>query len=380
MIPVQMQTFGVRTLLGSQADALYSPTPIEDAIVTHGDFSRLSLLTDIPALRSANAAMAAWDGELKTVRAWSPLDGPSYEIFPTREQLGTLYDAGCTIVLENVERFVQELRPLCRALERDLSVPVGRVNVEIFCAQGVGHGRPHFDRSFTFNCQLQGNKTWRIKRHESLKFPTTGMFLGRSPELDLLRIMDKPIPVTMGECESVIAVPGSVVFLPPGVLHETNTDTGSYAIAFAIEQTDSLAELIAHEVRIDLQKVIDLRAPRLGAQFLDVNRELGIAATTLRTIANEIEGRTWPHPEPRFKLRTGLNVETESSTRVRLRGPRAVRLFTLSELQVTLLVWASTKSSFSIGDLASDLPLLDFARVEKYLNHLVNLGLMERGL
>lgn len=370
--------FGVRTLLGAESSMLTSPSPLEAPIVVHGSLQRLAAFAELPVLRSASTVMDAWDGTSKTARAWSPVGGPAYEIYPTREQLRTLYDAGCTIVFEGIERFIPALRPLCRALERDLDVGVGRVNVEVFCARGLGRGRPHFDPSFTFNCQIQGSKTWRLARHDAVIFPPSGMFLGRTPEPELARLLAEPLPDEIEGGETIVAEPGTVVFLPPGILHETHTETGSYAIAFAIERTDTLAGRIADEVRAELQKIPMLRAARLGAQFLEVQEEARLAAISLRRLADEIESRAWLSTEATYRLRPGLSAKPLDTNRIVLTGVRVTRTLSLDEVPVALLGWASGRSAFSSRDLAIGLPWIDPELANDCVRQLLHLGFMER--
>jgi hypothetical protein len=372
------EDFGVQTLLGAEASELASTAPLEAPIVVHGSVQRLAAFAELPTLRSASAVLDAWDGASRTARAWSPADGPAYEIFPVREQLRALYDAGCTIVLEGVERFVPGLRPLCRALERDLDIGAGRVNVEAFCARGSGHGRAHFDSSFTFNCQLEGSKTWRLARHEAVRFPPTGMFLGRTPEPELARLLTKPLPDAIEGGVTFMAEPGTVVFLPPGVLHETHTRTGSYAIGFAIERTESLAGIIAEEISGTLQGIPMLRAARFGAQFQDIEQDKRVAADALRCLADAIESPDWRNTEARFRLRPGLIAEALGPTCIVLRGAGAARTFSLDEMPVAMLGWASGRSAFSSRDLAHDLPLIDPELADTYVQQLIHLGLVER--
>lgn len=369
--------FSIRTLLGDKASTFATVSPLEVPIVVHGSVQRLAAFADLPSLRNASMVMDAWDGANQTARAWSPVSGPAYEVYPTREQLRTLYDAGCTIVLEDVERFVPALRPLCRALERDLDVDVGRVNVEVFCAQGAGHSRPHFDPSFTFNCQVEGTKKWRLARHEAVRFPTTGMFLGRVPEPELARLLTEPLPNTIEDSEMVVAEPGTVVFLPPGVLHETHTETGSYAIAFAIERVETLAGRVAEAVRTGLQGIPALRAARLGAQFREVRSEVGIAAEELRRIAAKIESPSWFTTEVMFRLKPGLSAELIGINRVVLRGTSVARTLLLDEVPAAILVWASGRNAFSSRDLALSLPYLDPELTNKCIQVLCHRGLME---
>jgi hypothetical protein len=369
--------FNARILLGDKGSLLASESPLEAPIIVHGDLMRLAAFVDLPALKSATAVMDAWDGTAKTVRAWSPPGSPPYEIYPVREQIHVLYDAGCTIVLEGVERFIPALRPLCRALERDLAIRVGRINVEVFCARAAGHARPHFDSSFTFNCQVQGTKTWHIGSHDSVRFPPAGMFLGRAPNNVLTQVFNAPLPKSIESGETIVAVPGTVVFLPPGVLHETRTESGSYAIAFAIERTDTIASEAMGMVSVALNTKPELRAARLGAQRRNNRGEWHVIADLLRSVADKIEAQACPNEEPKFRLREGLTAELICSSRVALSSTNVSRTLTLDEVTAPLLAWASGRTPFSFDELAHEHPLFDPDKLEACVRQLLHVGLME---
>lgn len=371
-----------RTLLGPDADALYGDAPLESALVHHGALERLAAITDIAVLRDASAVLDAWDGEPKTARAWSPAGSASpFEFMPTRGQLRTLYDAGFTIVLEDVERFVPGLRPLCHALERDLGVAPGKVNAEVFCGRAGGHGRPHFDPSFTFNAQIVGNKAWRIAPNPSLRFPPTGMFLGRLPEPELAALLERPVPAAIDGGDAFVATPGTVVFLPPGVLHETRMETDSYAVAFAIEFTDTVARRVADRVRRQLDRVPELRAARLGAQGRAATVEAATVAAALRGIADAIErdaAAIWAGDDPRYRLRPGLLAEPVSATAVALSGERVRRTVELDAVMVDALRCASTTPALGVAELLAAVPMHGTARADEALRKLAHLGLLER--
>jgi hypothetical protein len=371
-----------RTLLGPHADALYGAAPLEHALVHHGALERLSAITDIAVLRDATAVLDAWDGEPKTARAWSPAGSANpFEFMPTRGQLRTLYDAGFTVVLEDVERFVPALRPLCHALERDLGVAPGKVNAEVFCGRAGGHGRPHFDPSFTFNAQIAGDKAWRIAPNPALRFPPTGMFLGRLPEAELAALLERPMPATIDDTEAFVATPGTVVFLPPGVLHETRMQTDSFAVAFAIEFTDTVARRVAERVRRQLDRVPELRAARLGAQGRAAADQAAAVASALRGIADALEhdaAAVWSGDEPLYRLRPGLLAEPVSATAVALSGERVRRTVELDAVMVDALRCASTIPTLTLAELVAAAPLHGSARVDEALRKLAHLGLLER--
>lgn len=284
------ENFDLTTLLGEEAARLKSSSLVESAMVVRGNPDRFAAFTSIASLQSALTLIDSWDGAPKSARAWSSSEENAFQIFATREQLRTLYDAGFLILFEDAERFVSELRPLCRAIERDLGLAEGRVNVQIFCARKGGRGRAHFDSGYTFNCQVRGKKTWRIGKEAAVRFPSRGLFLGQTPPADLARQMHKALPVAIEDADTVVVEPGDVIMVAPGVIHETHMETESFAVAFAIEQVDTIADKIAAGIKQRLQKWPELRATRLGAQNQDIKKEFLLAAKELRRLADQLEG------------------------------------------------------------------------------------------
>ena len=372
------RTFDASTLLGEKAELLRAAPLVEQPIIFHGDLDRLAAITEIPQLRSASHALEAWNGQLKMARAWSPPGVSSFEIFPTREQLRPLYDAGCTIVLEGVETFVPALVPLCRSLERDLGVAPGKIAVQVFAARRGGGGRAHFDAEFNFNCQITGTKRWRMAPN-TLRFPPSGMFLGRLPDQEVAALLSGPLPTSIEGGDELIAEPGTVVFLPPGVLHETHMDTESYAVVFTIQDLDTVAGRVRDRVYARLQRIPELRAGRLGGQSRGLGVEVGMVVQALRQAADELEasGERWWSPEVRIRIRPGLVAEAVSETAVSLRGESAHRVVTLDAAMVSILVLASPRGSLGTADLARLLPTVAPAQIDEAIRKLLHIGLME---
>ena len=191
------------------------------------------------------------------------------------------------------------------------------------------------------------------------------MFLGRDPDVAFTRVLSKPLPTRLDNFEIITAEPGTVVFLPPGVLHETLTESGSYALAFV------------EEVRIKLQAVDSLRAPRLRSQFLSIEEDIGTASKILSLAAAEIRDRRWMPEVKKFALRSGLTIETLSSTEVRLHGDRTSRIFSLDEVQVSILSWAAGKGTFDLDQIGEAMPLIDAHQAQTHARHLLHTGLLQ---
>lgn len=345
-------------LLGPSAERLRDGHILDDVIAFHGDIERLPFMS-LQVLKNVRSVLCAWDGIPNTARAWSPPSGPYFQLRPVAGQLLALYDAGYTIVLEDVERFVPELKFYCRSLERDLGVQPGKVNVEIFCAKAGGRGRPHFDPSFTFNCQITGSKAWRTVKSEAVFHPTFGMFLEHRPPLEHIAQISGSLPDNLNTLEPFIAQPGSVVLLPPGVLHQTDMLTDSYAIAFAIEHTETVATEILNELKRRISGQPGLRAARLGAQWCGLEKEAANAASVLRALADEVDRGTLRFSKDMHRaasLYSGLRIRIEGADEVMLIGTTKTKTLKVDEVTLNLLKTAASGLPFTLWDVLEEAP------------------------
>lgn len=373
--------FTAKTLLEDLAEALSGANPLVAPICHHGPLERLKPITEIKELRSALSVMEVWDGAPNSARAWSPPGISPFELLPERGNLITLYNAGFTIVLENVESYVPALRPLCRALESDLGVAPGRINAEVFCALKGGAGRAHFDSSFTFNCQISGTKAWMLAQNPALDYPPRGigMFLGRPIPAELEAFLTDSMPDNIENPDHFLAQPGSVVFLPPGVLHQTYMETESFAVAFAIEETDCVASHVSQYVFNQLKSYPLLRAPRLGAQTVVLARERAMVVKELRKYADLLDNGSpmWATETKHYKLPEGLAIISGIDLEITLVTPLKKRTLTVAHDLKSVLVWGAKRSSFSLADVMREVELDDPYLAPQCLAQLTRTGLLE---
>ncbi len=373
--------FGTALLLGDQSKLFRGKDLITSALVEHGPLSRLDILTSIPELQSVETLIEAWDSGHETGRVWSPASGKAFQMFATnKSQLRNLYNNGFAVVMERVERYVPALSALCVSLERDLGVGQGQVNVQAFCARAGGRGRAHFDSGFNFNCQLQGLKTWKLKENTGVRFPHMNMFLGTHACEELQRIFEGPLPDSIEDGQTFQAKPGTVVFVPNGLLHETLMDTDSLAICFAIDTPESIALSVADQAKKALLQVPELRAPRTKAQRVDIVAEVRTAAETLRKLADQIESgnaQIWPKQEKVLRRRQGLSFTRDSDDSVTISSDGASKTISIGQTPASLLQFAMKAPQFTLGDLVSDPSASGLTNVNTSLEALVRHGLLE---
>lgn len=122
--------------------------------------------------------------------------------FPA-DLLANLPPADWTLLVQDVEKHLPELQAWISAVA---FVPDWRVDdlMVSFAAPGGGVG-PHRDNYDVFLCQMTGTRQWRLAA------AAAGIAARHSGQLSLLQDFADPQPV--------IARPGDVLYLPPGVPH-----------------------------------------------------------------------------------------------------------------------------------------------------------------
>jgi hypothetical protein len=373
------EQFGLEDLVGEPATTFLSARALDEAAIFHDRGDGLARLRTIPALASATTLMSAWDGKSGVVRAWAPLETRAAELFPSQAQVRPLYDAGFNIVLFSVERFVPELQPVCRNLERDLGLATGKIVVEAFCARGGAGARPHFDGTTTLNCQLEGSKVWRLARNPAVRYPPAGMFLGAAVPRRLGPVLRAPVPDRMpDDAREVTVHPGSVVYLPQGTLHETRTESASFAILFSITR-GTIGDDIARRVRRRLRRIESLRAPPLEHRAV---RDAAVhqAASELRRLADELEAsRLLPRRSATpVRFVPGITTESRGGRVLVIRTPDGEHVADVDPLLRSVIEWAERRATpFLSDDAVTELAHTEPATVRRAVKHLVRVGLLE---
>jgi len=152
-------------------------------------------------------------------------------------RLYSLFEAGSTIVMSNLELQVQALANLCRSLEREASA---RFQANIYLTPGNAQGfRRHYDAHDVFVIQLEGSKLWRVY-DTPVELPMPGEpFDPRDFDID-----PDAKPTMEFELEA-----GDVFYLPRGIMHDAvSTQKTSLHITlgtFGANWTEVILEAIA---------------------------------------------------------------------------------------------------------------------------------------
>jgi ribosomal protein L16 Arg81 hydroxylase len=148
--------------------------------------------------------------------------GGSFSMIINDGQERALYDAGTTIYFHSLRS--PAIDAWVEALDRELGLVRGATRVSAFASrQGLGL-KPHYDQNDNFVCQAQGVKRWRIAPNTHVKNPTVGYTVGDKPTAAQAAEAPNGFPTEIPTpFETIETTPGTVMFLPRGVWHDTET-------------------------------------------------------------------------------------------------------------------------------------------------------------
>jgi ribosomal protein L16 Arg81 hydroxylase len=155
------------------------------------------------------------------------IEGASSSITVTEGNEKALYDAGFTLYFHSLKG--PSLDGWMEALDQELGLVRGATRVSAFASRrGLGL-KPHYDMNDNFVCQAQGVKRWRIAPNTHVKYPTVGYTVGDRPTPKQVAEAPEGFPTDLPTpFETVELEPGTVMFMPRGMWHDTETvDTAS---------------------------------------------------------------------------------------------------------------------------------------------------------
>ena len=197
-------------------------------LVVHGAAARLWPWIDEP-MRTAPALLAAASESDEPIKV--AIEGPdgSHRASLDRGPLARQhYEAGATVTLMGLERTVAGARRLIEALGAELGLAPALLHCNAHLSP-AGHGVPlRFDGQEVIVVQLAGVEAWRLAPDQRVSFP---------PEGDGGR--------------RIVMRPGSVLFMPRGVWHETRAEAGSLSLTISLK-FPTWVEVVTNAVRLGL--------------------------------------------------------------------------------------------------------------------------------
>jgi 50S ribosomal protein L16 3-hydroxylase len=262
----------------------------DEVLVSHGDPRRLRGLVDAPELSSLEDLTAL------PARQWlvqsSRFPNGFGNVAVSGEAAAALYAAGLTVYgVEPQLRSPRALRWL-EALERDLGLASGLLRASVFLSKTGPGARMHFDAHEAFVVQLKGRKRWTVASNRDVRHPGENYLAGDPvpPSLDVqLERPGQPLAAVMPPgAVTVVLEPGSVMFVPRGTWHATETLEDSWHLDLLVPLStwgDHLVSLLAAYVH----EKAGWRAPALDPSELP---------RRLRALITQLEGGALGAPSP----------------------------------------------------------------------------------
>ena len=375
-VPPPGPTLSLASLMGIDSpDEFLSGAFPDDVAVAHGDVGRLGL----PA-------------ELSDVRQLVKKRGLRFSVFGKRGfRVGVnspgdalaFYDRGETLYIVGLDRAFPGLATACRRLASDLGVDPRYVHVEGFASPPGAGASMHYDFDVNFNVQIEGEKTWTIAPNEEVENPLRSHHAKRGV-VGVGPFGGRPLPSKMpSNAATHRAVPGSVVFLPRGIWHETVVHSRSFAIAFVVKPP-TVAKLLLAELEGRLRQRAEWRAYALGRH----RRQLvARALETLPSLVREIEADELLFEIVRARWATGTRRKLKALRRpkhgehwsLEVSCPRGELEYPLAAALVPVARWLTAREDvFSTEELTAACRETSPALARRIVSYLIETGALER--
>src|SRR5438132_2996640 len=262
MADADVSTLGALTAPHSAAEFLRDYWP-DKPFAAHGDAARLPPFLRAPELDSIDALSRVYRGTLRFT------SGRRYQKMLAIDQVhaASLYRMGLTVQFEDIAPFVAATAPDLRLLEAELGVARGSARASVFSSPLADGLSVHFDAQDLFSIQLKGTKRFRIAPVRELRYPCGTQFVPDTEPFDFLYPqVAGGFPDPAGaEFTTIDMQPGSVLFLPRGTWHATESGGDSLSVSIGI-YLPSAADCVLEQLQLLLLQDSDWRRPLYGGR------------------------------------------------------------------------------------------------------------------
>ncbi len=223
-------------------------------LVAHGPLERLGPLGRLPEFSQLDLLLASYPDKVRVALPDKRDEHSSLQV--PAEEAAALHAEGMALIFNAVERFLPPVQFWLEALRIELGLPLKCEPRSIIYVSPAGSGNsPHFDANANFVVQICGTKRWQIAPNTDVIHPTDRWAMNQEdlPE-ELEGYVHSPLPTQMpADAQTFELVAGSVLFVPRGYWHQTQTDEETLALNFTFGQP-SWADLMLSALRARLLK------------------------------------------------------------------------------------------------------------------------------
>ena len=378
----------------------------DKAFAAHGDPGRLPAFLRASELDSVETLSRVYRGNLRFT------SGRRYQKMLAIDQVhaASLYRMGLTVQFEDIAPCIAATSPDLRRLEGELGLTGGSARASVFASPLSDGLSVHFDAQDLFSIQLKGTKRFRIAPVRELPFPCGTQFVPDTEPFDLLypQVGDGFPDAAAAEFTTVDLEPGSVLFLPRGTWHATESGGDSLSVSIGLYLA-SAADCVLGQLQLLLLQDPDWRRPLYGGWGDSADRD-AVATRLSRLIArlpeacaglrseDVLAGLLPPErrlaeiaPGSRFQKTPHSRVETEPGSvarsyayevvQIRLSDPNygergSTRMEVAPEAAAVFRWIGASRAAFSVAELEQSFPAFPFALHRQLLEAAARAGLV----
>ncbi len=204
---------------------------------------KIENLLILPQLQSLENLIAA---RTTQIRACLPdFDDEYSSIMVGPSDALKVYQNNMTLVFDLMQKQSPEIAESLKNITQDLGLVVGSYEYNLCQARSIAYATPawcgtrlHFDANANFIIQLSGTKKWKLAQNQSVLHPTERFTAG---SLEMPLALEKQCHAELlhempEDAVEYLMEPGSVLFVPRGVWHETTTEEDSLSLNFTFSQ------------------------------------------------------------------------------------------------------------------------------------------------
>lgn len=401
---------------GSVLAALVAPHRPQDfltqhwpdkAFVSHGAAERLPAFLRAPELTNVEALSARYRGWLRFT------SGRKYQQMIAIDQVHaiSLYRMGLTVQFADIAPCVRQVPAELARLEAELGINPGAAQASVFCSPLAEGLSVHFDSQDLFSVQLAGEKRFHFAPVNEISCPSGTQFVpGTEAFDDLYPQASQGFPDAAGiDFATVEMKPGSVLFIPRGTWHHTESQGESVSVSIALG-APSAAECVLEQLRMlmlqdpawrrplyggwgggAMREEAKTRAARLLAALPGLTRSLGVEdlmaslaprAQRLTDLAPTSRFQKTPHSRIALSPPSVTNAYSYEILSLYLCDPvygerMTMRLEVAPKVAAVFRWLAASRKPFAARELAANFPALPFAEHCRILQTAATGGLLK---
>lgn len=200
-------------------------------MIHHGP-DELNTLRELPFLESLETLLKMWPHHIQAHLPDVRDEASAIDIYPKDAQ--KLFNSGMGLLFNDTNQISPVLEEWVQQIRADLGLSALTYGRSLVYVTPDGKGTaPHFDQNINFVLQIHGTKKWTLAKNSSVENPLVRHTIGLPVDPEMQSYLEEPLPSTMPEeTISFDLKPGSLLFVPRGVWHETEAEGDALSLNF----------------------------------------------------------------------------------------------------------------------------------------------------